>query len=47
MREELGRHTWTFLHTLAAQFPENPTRQEQKDAAQLVRDCHNAQWARI
>ena len=35
-REELGRATWTLLHTLAAQFPENPTRQQRKDATQLV-----------
>jgi len=30
-KEELGRATWTFLHTLAAQFPEHPTRQQQRD----------------
>lgn len=35
-KEELGRATWVFLHTLAAQFPERPTRQQQKDARQLV-----------
>jgi hypothetical protein len=31
-REELGRATWVFLHTLAAQFPARPTRQQQRDA---------------
>uniref|UniRef100_A0A383WB31 Sulfhydryl oxidase n=1 Tax=Tetradesmus obliquus TaxID=3088 RepID=A0A383WB31_TETOB len=35
-KEDLGRATWTFLHTLAAQFPEHPTRQQQRDARQLI-----------
>ncbi|EEF34893.1 FAD-linked sulfhydryl oxidase ERV1 [Ricinus communis] len=35
-KEELGRATWTFLHTLAAQYPENPTRQQKKDVKQLM-----------
>jgi FAD-linked sulfhydryl oxidase len=35
-KEELGRATWTFLHTLAAQFPEHPSRQQQKDARTLM-----------
>ena len=35
-REELGRATWTLLHTTAAQFPEKPTRRQQRDAKQLV-----------
>ncbi|CBI22473.3 hypothetical protein VitviT2T_003632 [Vitis vinifera] len=33
---ELGRATWTFLHTLAAQFPDNPTRQQKKDVKELM-----------
>jgi hypothetical protein len=37
-KEELGRATWVFLHTLAAQFPEHPSRQQQRDARQLM-DC--------
>mmetsp|Transcript_23037 Transcript_23037/g.63985 ORF Transcript_23037/g.63985 Transcript_23037/m.63985 type:complete len:229 (+) Transcript_23037:244-930(+) len=36
-REELGRATWTLLHTTAAQFPDRPTRRQQKDARELVR----------
>ena len=41
-REELGRATWTLLHTLAAQFPERPSRQQQKDARTLVSLlCHS------
>ena len=40
-KEELGRATWTLLHTLAAQFPETPTYSQQKDAQQLV--CQNVQ----
>eukprot|EP01024_Parvocaulis_polyphysoides_P001708 TRINITY_DN10485_c1_g1_i2.p2 TRINITY_DN10485_c1_g1~~TRINITY_DN10485_c1_g1_i2.p2 ORF type:complete len:216 (-),score=9.78 TRINITY_DN10485_c1_g1_i2:775-1350(-) len=35
-KEELGRSTWTFLHSLAAQFPEYPSKQQQKDAYQLI-----------
>eukprot|EP01024_Parvocaulis_polyphysoides_P031674 TRINITY_DN28551_c0_g1_i2.p1 TRINITY_DN28551_c0_g1~~TRINITY_DN28551_c0_g1_i2.p1 ORF type:complete len:232 (-),score=23.56 TRINITY_DN28551_c0_g1_i2:164-784(-) len=35
-QDELGRSTWTFMHTLAAQFPEKPTRQQQKDTKQLL-----------
>lgn len=35
-KEELGRATWVFLHTLVAQFPEHPTRQQQRDARQLM-----------
>ena len=30
-REELGRSTWNFLHTMAAYYPENPTQQQQSD----------------
>jgi hypothetical protein len=37
-KEELGRSTWTFLHTLAAQYPEKPTKQQQKDVRTLM-DC--------
>jgi len=36
-REELGRSTWTLLHALAAAFPEAPSRQQQRDARELVR----------
>ncbi|MCO5572563.1 hypothetical protein L7F22_026319 [Adiantum nelumboides] len=35
-KETLGWATWTFLHTLAAQFPEKPTRQQQRDAKELM-----------
>lgn len=35
-REELGRCTWTFLHTLAAQLPDKPTKQQKKDVKQLL-----------
>ncbi|XVE66728.1 hypothetical protein DITRI_Ditri08aG0103000 [Diplodiscus trichospermus] len=35
-KEELGRATWTFLHTLVAQYPENPTRQQKKDVKELM-----------
>ncbi|KAL8097258.1 FAD-linked sulfhydryl oxidase ERV1 [Apium graveolens] len=35
-KEELGRATWTFLHTLGAQFPDKPTRQQKKDVKELM-----------
>ena len=35
-KEEIGRATWIFLHTLAAQYPERPSRQQQKDVRNLV-----------
>lgn len=35
-KEDIGRATWLFLHTLAAQYPENPTRQQRKDAKTLM-----------
>ncbi|GLI59953.1 hypothetical protein VaNZ11_002007 [Volvox africanus] len=38
VKAEVGRATWTLLHTLAAQFPDRPTRQQQRDARTLV-DC--------
>ncbi|KAJ9552045.1 hypothetical protein OSB04_016090 [Centaurea solstitialis] len=35
-REQLGRATWTFIHTLGAQYPEKPTRQQKKDVKELM-----------
>ncbi len=35
-REEVGRASWTFLHTLAAQYPERPTRQQKRDVRNLI-----------
>ncbi|KAI9148530.1 Flavin-linked sulfhydryl oxidase of the mitochondrial IMS [Blastocladiella emersonii ATCC 22665] len=33
---ELGRHSWTFLHTTAAYFPETPTPAQQAAATSLI-----------
>lgn len=35
-REELGHATWTLLHTMGAQYPDRPTRQQRRAATQLV-----------
>ncbi|KAG0458532.1 hypothetical protein HPP92_023303 [Vanilla planifolia] len=35
-KEELGRATWILLHTVAAQFPDHPTRQQRQDAKELM-----------
>ena len=36
-KDDLGRATWTFLHVLAAQMPDHPTKSQQKDVHTLVR----------
>ncbi|XP_009789562.1 FAD-linked sulfhydryl oxidase ERV1 [Nicotiana sylvestris] len=35
-KEDLGRATWTFLHTLGAQYPDKPTRQQKRDVKELM-----------
>ncbi|EFH67849.1 hypothetical protein ARALYDRAFT_892010 [Arabidopsis lyrata subsp. lyrata] len=35
-KEDLGRATWRFLHTLAAKYPEKPTKQQNKDVKDLM-----------
>ncbi|OVA17095.1 Erv1/Alr [Macleaya cordata] len=35
-KEELGRATWTLLHTLGAQYPDHPTKQQRKDVKELM-----------
>ena len=35
-KDELGRNTWSFLHTTAAYYPEKPTEQQQKDMRQMI-----------
>lgn len=33
--EQLGRHTWTFLHTTAAYYPDQPSEQHKQNASAL------------
>ncbi|KAG9440265.1 hypothetical protein H6P81_020430 [Aristolochia fimbriata] len=35
-KEELGRATWTLLHTVAAQYPDQPTKQQKRDVKELM-----------
>ncbi|RWW28439.1 hypothetical protein GW17_00007082 [Ensete ventricosum] len=35
-KEELGRATWTLLHAIAAQYPDQPTRQQKHDVKELL-----------
>ncbi|XP_071107012.1 FAD-linked sulfhydryl oxidase ALR-like [Haliotis cracherodii] len=35
-RDELGRNTWSFLHTMAAYFPESPSQVQQKEMKDFV-----------
>ncbi|KAL7677803.1 hypothetical protein ACOME3_004036 [Neoechinorhynchus agilis] len=36
VRDELGRATWSLLHTMASTFPEKPTALEQTSALQFI-----------
>ena len=36
-REELGKATWTFLHTMAAYYPEHPSGRQRKEMNQFMK----------
>lgn len=36
-REELGRHSWTLMHTIAAYFPVQPTDEQSQAAVSFIR----------
>eukprot|EP01084_Bolivina_argentea_P142297 249999_1 len=35
-RQQLGRHSWTLLHTMAAYWPNNPTEEQKQNVIQFL-----------
>ena len=35
-RQELGRHSWTLLHTIAAYWPETPTKEQKENIIEFL-----------
>lgn len=49
LKKNLGAGTWTFLHTTAATYPQNPTNEQKQHASNLIHaiaELYACKWCR-